>query len=394
MEKEALLTYLDSPKFITASSNSSRLVAKLKSAVQRQELYETHQILRTVYFRFSNYKEKVAALLDLLYHGSMYLLKFKEFISGQDTALLLLETAAKCLQNQLELGNQEAKSNLTNSSLTHHTMNNTLDIDISQKVANLVVELPDTDVGQTKFIAEALRILSPKLLNRDLFHNVVAKKYWLNKNYVNARYHYLRCASIENAQDIATLLVEYHCESASRSEVDLFITQFIFQLLCLQCPLDPPRVPNQSKPNIVTPPNATISKKLRNTIKLIAEKIFSTYTLKHPQLSQVEIPFSSLPLLNFTYFIISIIDSNQPEGAAFRVLCDIYKTTWGRDPNYQSYLKRIGSIYFGVVDQAKQQQQQGGFFNNILMSLLEGADDEEEDSNREGNNLSSCDELD
>lgn len=395
MEKEALLSYLNSPKFVKASSSSTRLVAKLKTAIIRQELYETHQILRTIYFRFTNYNEKVVALVDLLYHGAIYLLKYQEIVSGQDTASLLLEVAAKCLQINLDEGGQEARLNSANSSLTDHMMNNTLEMDICQKVSNLAIHLPDNEFGRTKFIADALRVLSPKLLNRNLFHNVLASKFWQKKDYTNARYHFLHCANLENAQDIAVMLVEFQCKNAYKSEVDLFITQFVLQLLCLQCPLDPPRLPNQNcrKQNTVASPNATVSRKTISTIKSIAEKIFLSYTLRHPSLNQVDIPFPSLPLLNFTYFIIILLDSNQPETSLFQVLCDIYKKAWSRDPNYQNYLNRIGTLYFGVVDRAKQHQQQGGFFNNILMSLLEGTDEEDEDSNHDGNNLS-CDELD
>lgn len=113
-------------------------------------------------------------------------------------------------------------------------------------------------------------------------------------------------------------------------------------------------------------------------------------------LSHVEAPFKSLPLLNFTHFIISTLDSQPPEQATFKSLCDIYKTIWARDPNYQSYLNRIGAMYYGIIN--RQKQQHGGFFNNILMSLFEGNDTDEGDCDDKesppSNNMSLCDELD
>lgn len=408
------MTYLDSAKFVEASTNSSRLVAKLKGTVQRQEYYETHQILRTVYFRFSNNKEKLSALLNLLYHGSIYLLKYREFISGLDTALLLLEIGAKILQQRQDdatsPAKKELKSLISNSSLTNHMMNNTPDISICQKVANLAVGLPDGEQSRVRFVAETLKILSPKLLNRDLLHNALANVFWDSKEYAGARYHFLHCANLENAQNVAALLVEYQSKNAPKTEVDLFITQFILQFLCLQCPLDPPGPVGLGNNDNLKPSTQTVNtpviKKLRSTIKSIASQILTSYALKHPDLGQVDIPFSSLPLLNFTHFIINILDSKQVEKTTYQLLCDIYKVSWSRDPNYQNYLSRIGTIYFGIVDIVKQQQQQqqrgGGFFNNILMSLLDGPDEDETDdveSHQGGNrttnnNMSSCDELD
>lgn len=365
MAENALVSYLNSPDFIKAATNSTRLVAKLKTAVQKRELYETHQILRTINFRFINHKDKAIPLCELLYQGSCFLLEQQEFVSGQDTATLFLESSAKSLQHHID----EKGRGVISQNLEHHVNNNTLEWSLSQKVSNIAVNLPDTEIGRTKFITDALRILHPKLLNRSLLHEVLAIKFWENKDVgthklsklSQCRYHYLHCASLDNAYEIARLLIEYQ---SREGEVDLFITQFILQFFCLQ-------------------PKTAMN---RSVIKSIAEKIFTSYTLKHPLLSQVSPPFSSLPLLNFTHFIISILDSDK-EANTFTMLCDIYRVSWSRDPNYKGYLTRIGTLYFGIIDQSKQVQ--GGIFNNILLSLLEGKDEDEE-----GNNFSSCDELD
>lgn len=390
MEDKALLDYLKSPEFVKASTNVTRLVGKLESAIQRKELYETHQILRTINFRFINSTDKIVALKNLLFEGTCYLLKSGENVSGQDIGTLFLDSAAKFLQKRRDESNEETNNDLTTASLTYHANNNTLDYDICQKVAHIAISLPETEIGQPKFIADALKILNPKILNRSLLHEVLATKFWQIGDLSSSRYHYLHCASLLNAKDVASLLVSYQTGSANRSEVDLFITQFILQFLCLQTPIDPP---DQKKATTSVPSSSSVNhcRRSRGVIKSIAEKIFSSYTLQHPSLSQVCVPFSSLPLLNFTYFIITILDSDK-EASTFVMLRDIYKVTWSRDPNYNGYLTRIETLYFGINDQAKQRQ--GGFFNNILLSLLEGPDDEDNDSNQDGNNLSSCDELD
>lgn len=392
MDQEALYDYIGSPEFLQASASSTRLVAKLKSAIQSRELYETHQILRTINFRFITTKEKLPALQNLLFLGSCFLLDHNEHISGQDIALLFLESTAKRLQNYHDENKDDAKLQLSNTSLIYHSGRQTLSHEICKKTSHLSVRLPDTEIGQQKFVADALRILNAKILNHSLLHNVMAEEFWKHKDYVNARFHYLRCASLENAQDVAKLLVEYQTSQASKSETDLFITQFTLQFLCLQCPLDSPKALGQ-KNSSKSHPNASISPKTRSTVKSIAEKVFSNYVINHPLLSQACIPFSSLPLLNFIHFIISIIDGTN-EAPTFEMLRDIYKVTWKRDPNYEGYLTRVGTLYFGIVDPAKQHQNSGGLFNNLLQSLLDGDDETEELQNQETSNYSSCDELD
>lgn len=387
MEEKALVDFLESAQFIKASTNASRLVAKLKAAIQKQEFYEAHQILGTIYFRFINVKEKVFALENLLYRGACYLLEQNEHISGQDLATLFLEAAAKCLQYHRDDGNEKAKLDLSNPSLAYHINEKTLDLDISQKISNLATAMPDTALGQPKFLAAAFRIVSPKLLNRNLLHFSLANRFWRIKDFVKCRYHYLHCASLENANAIADLLITYQSSSACKSEVDLFITQFILQFICMQSPLDSLKTPNQKS----TPVTLQTARMTRGTIRSIAEKVFATYVQKHPSLSLSHLPYSQFPLLNFTYFIISILDGNQ-EARAFKMLRDTYKVTWSRDPNYESYLNRIGAVYFGVVDQTSQRQ--GGFFNNILLSLLDGNDEDDEDSNPEEADSSWCDILD
>lgn len=393
MDQEALFNFICSSEFLEASKNATRLVAKLKSAVESRELYEAHQLIRTINFRFINNKEKLPALQNLLFLGSRSLLESKEYVSGQDIAVLFLESSAKRLQNYQEENRDDAKQQLSNPSLIYHSDRHTMAHEICSRTSQLIVKIPDTEIGQQKYVADVLRILSTKLLNRSLLHNVIAEEFWHHKDYVNARYHYLHCASLENAEDIAKLLVEYQTSCASKSEIDLFITQFTLQFLCLQCPLDPPKALNQTS----TPTNhsnPSISRKTRSTIKSISEKVFYNYAINHPQLSQVSIPFSSLPLLNFTYFIISIIDGTN-ETTTFETLRDLYKATWIRDPNYQGYLTRIGALYFSIVDPTKQRQNGGGgLFNNILQSLLDGSDENEEETNLESNNFSSSDELD
>lgn len=370
MEEITLLEYLESPEFLSASTNATRLVSKLKSAVQRDELYETHQILRTIHFRFINSVDKILALKNLLYCGSCHLLKAQEYVSGQDIGVLFLDTCARCLQTYKDAGGS-ASVDLNSASLLYHSTGKTLSWEVSLKAAEIAILIPDTDIGQRKFIADILKILTPTVLNRNLLHEVLAIRFWRSGDFPNSRFNYLHCATHDNAKDIADLLIEYQTGRANKHEVDLFLTQFILQFLCLQTPFDPPAPQKKAMPGqgiVVTP-------KTRSVIKSIAKKIFTSYLVQHSQLSHADnLPYSSFPLLNFTYFIISILDSNQ-DADTFTFLCDAYKPAWSRDPNYKSYLTRIGTLYFGIADPAAQRQ--GGLLNNMLLSLFETGDDED-----------------
>jgi hypothetical protein len=400
-----LTSYLDSPKFVQVSTNASRLVNKLKFAVDNQELYETQQILRTIYFRFINNPEKVDALTDLLYYGAHYLIEHGEHNSGQDVATLFLETSARRLHDRLENSTESNEHESVQLGTLNCSDRDNLCMDICRKLSSIAVRLPDTEIGQTKFIAEVMKLLSPKIMNRDLLHEVLANRFYQVKDYANARYHFLHSAC--KGKEVIHLLVDFQQERGTRSEVDLFITQFVLQFLCLQNPIDSPVVSTASgqsrhQRNNVAPPNLTVSRKSLRVIKQTVSDIFVGYTSHNSHLdpSNNTRPYK-LPLLNFISLLISILDQGKSEADAFKFLFDTYEKALSRDPNYQSYLNRIGVLYFGLSDPSRQQQQHasggGGFFNNILMSLLDVSDDEEQQdapARPTGDAMSYYDELD
>ena len=389
-----LASYLESPKFLQASTNASRLVNKLKVAVANQELYETQQILRTVYFRFINHSEKIDALGDLLYYGAIHLMKQGEHISGQDLGSLFLETVAKRLQADLDQCPITGPNKGAVSVIFAKCEDETPDVIICRKISSIAVLLPKTDIGQTKFIAETLKLLPPKLLNRDLLHEVLAHRFYQVKDYANARYHFLY-SSCANKYKVCTLLVKFHAEQGAKSEVDLFITQFILQYLCLQQPTDSP-VPStgsdqsgHQRSGSAPPSTQIVSRKSLDEIVTVVRYILLEYNgqSEHPKI-WITRPYE-LPLLNFTYILVELLRSKKSEANAYRFLVRTYKRVWSRDPEFETYLNRIGVIYFGLPDPSKQQQQQqgnggGGFFNNLLMSMLEGEDDDGEEEDEVG----------
>lgn len=95
--------------------------------------------------------------------------------------------------------------------------------------------------------------------------------YTSETNYHMARYHFVRS---DDMQNLGTMLVEIQVELGFRSEIDIFVTQAVLQLLCL-----------------------------RNLA--IASSLFDNYVEQHPLLGKKP-PFK-YPLLNFTWFLLLAI---------------------------------------------------------------------------------------
>lgn len=332
---------------------SSRLLNKLKQTLDSKQYYEAHQIFKTMFFRLATTEEKLTALEPLLFEGSLLLLRLNEHQSGQDVANLYIEACAK----KLSLGRIQPNDQ-------------TKDIHISKNVITIAKELPtNSELGLQRFISDLFKTLTPQHINNDILHQYLAIFFWKDKrDYVNSRYHFMHSADIKekNKAPICTnMLIEYHLSLGYSSESDLFIAQFILQLLCLRQPTNAKKA-NHSMTSI---PGTNTD------FKNYAERIFYTYTRDHPNIRRTESRFSQ-PLLNFLSFLLSILDTKDAH--TFKALRDIYVVSLNRDPNYFDYLTRIGTLYFDIADRA--QQRQGGLFGNLLQSLLDDNDDESVES--------------
>ena len=104
------------------------------------------------------------------------------------------------------------------------------------------------------------------------FHYKFALNLWNEKNYVQARYHFLHS---NQGETCAKMLIEYHTRFGFDSEVDLFITQTVLQYL-------------------------------NNRKKETAKVVFETYTQEHPLIA-TNMPFNQ-PLLNFVQFLLRVIE--------------------------------------------------------------------------------------
>lgn len=106
---------------------------------------------------------------------------------------------------------------------------------------------------------------------------------------------------------------------------------------------------------------------------------FHTYIKFHPKISRTDPPFV-MPLLNFVFFLLKIIESRKL--TIFKKLCELYKPSLDRDPSYEKYLEKIGVIFFGAPN--PPQRPNTGIFGalNQLFQL-----DEEEEENQPSSSI-------
>ncbi|XP_013412251.1 Golgi to ER traffic protein 4 homolog [Lingula anatina] len=302
-----------------------RILKKLKDSVDSGKYYEAHQMYRTLYFRY-NAQKKYAEAIDLLYSGAKLLLEHNQITSGSDLSLLLLETL--------------------NASDTERNDDTFEKIGILHKMID--PESPD----RPTFVVKALKWSKGSNCESNSGHPALHKQFavtlWQEKNYPEARYHFVHS---NDGEGCAAMLVEYHITHGYPSEVDMFIAQAVLQYLCLKN-------------------------------KATATVTFYAYARQHPEVKKG--PPYLLPLLNFLWFLLLAIEGGKL--AFFTVLCEQYKLSLDRDPCYFQYLDRIGQQFFGIPPPKKNTQP--GVFGNLLQSLF-GEDEEEEEGFSSEVNLNS-----
>ncbi|XP_046361245.1 Golgi to ER traffic protein 4 homolog [Haliotis rufescens] len=297
-----------------AARGVERVLAKCQACVDAGNFYEAHQMYRTLYFRYAA-GQKYAEASDLLYKGSLTLLKHNQYSSGADLALLLV--------NVLNSSKQEV------SGVT------------MDRVVTLFQQMDPNCPERHNFLTSAIRWTNKvnadhKRGHPDL-HQRFGITFWQEKNYAQARYHLIHST---DGKGCAAMLIEYHSSQGYPSEVDLFIAQAVLQYLCLQN-------------------------------KDTAHAVFTAYTTNHPHLEKGP-PFVK-PLLNFLWFLLLALEGGKL--AVFTILCEKYEPSLKRDPSYKEYLDKIGQIFFGVPPPQVSQ----GLFGNLLNSLLDGGGAEDSD---------------
>jgi golgi to ER traffic protein 4 len=235
-------------------SSNDRLVSKLSQLLKNGDYYEAHQIYRTLYHRMMR-SNKTLQLSDMLYEGSIHLLVNGEHNSGADVACLYLDVIT-------HMNGQQLESHLQNNQNTQLLTN----------IRKLFELIPCKTPERVVFISKAIKLNYSPISS---IHKQFAIVLWHEKNYSESRNHFVHSCS-DSGEECALMLIEYQTSLGFPSEVDLFITQFVLQVLCVK---------NKS----------------------LADNTFHAYTSKHPNISKTNPPFS-LPLLNFIWFLLVAID--------------------------------------------------------------------------------------
>lgn len=349
--------------------SADRLLAKLRAMIDNGQFYEAHQLYRTLYFRYQNWN-KFTELQSLLYEGAMLLLAKEQANSGADLANLFLDTVSKNPDMSQLLAREDIRSQLY------------------QRIGSLYAKIPAKSNERMQFTLNALK-LDSRLFDIPEIHRQFGLVLLKEKYYTEARYHFIHSASSLShgpppGTEAATLLIQYHVTSGLKNEVDLFVTQFILQLLAIKPALiSSPSVsgtPVSNSPGVKTLNDLSLaldeSLPLRSAQHSLAVITLKTYTSQHPSIRKNQPPFE-FPLINFIWFLVLLLPTG--DSSLFRLLTSLYAVSLSRDPEYKSYLTRIGEIYFGISPPQPQRRGPGGLFGNLLQSLFQDNDSGESD---------------
>ncbi|CAH1100273.1 unnamed protein product [Psylliodes chrysocephalus] len=293
----------------------SRVLEKLEKSVKDGNFYEAHQMYRTLYFRYLSQK-KYKELKDMLYNGAVLFLERDQQLSGSDLGILLVDVLEKSEDFNCELW--------------------------CSKLTKIFRQISSSTSERDTFLARAIRWSSKGSSHgHPLLHQSIALVYWEEKNYTQARHHFIYS---QDGKSCAWLLIEFQRSQGFKDEADLFIAQTVLQYLCLKN-------------------------------KITANQTFTSYTEQHPRILKSGPPYL-LPLLNFIWFLLQAIESQKIQ--TFAVLCEQYEPSLKRDPCFIQYLDKIGQIFFGLKP-PQPQQHAGGFFGNFLENFINGLDEDSED---------------
>lgn len=184
---------------------------------------------------------------------------------------------------------------------------------LCKRIGELVSLIPSQSPERLNFMIVSLK-LKPDVFPIPLIHYQFALILWKEKNFTESRYHFLHCG-YSCGEDCALMLIEYHIKCGYPSEVDLFITQFILQVLCLQKSAFIASygvMPSYLDINKPSSSNCNDKLKLNLSNPRSLQHAFANVTLqfyiaKHPQIQKNNPPFL-LPLINFLWFLLLAID--------------------------------------------------------------------------------------
>lgn len=172
---------------------------------------------------------------------------------------------------------------------------------LSKNIGVLHSKIPAKSPERMQFTVSALK-LDPNHFDVPQIHHRFAVTLWQEGNFSDSRYHFLH-SSPQAGSDCATLLIQYQISKGLNSEADLFIVQFILQLLCARTACrDQPSNFSLTQKNDLKLDNVAIL----SLQQALANNTLQIYTANHPKIRKDCPPFM-FPLLNFVWLLLLAI---------------------------------------------------------------------------------------
>ncbi|CAK9300823.1 unnamed protein product [Gordionus sp. m RMFG-2023] len=190
-------------KEMIKNNTFSKLLSKLQVKLDEKDFYEAHQLYKIIYFRYIT-QQKYEEAMHLIIDGSNLLLNKQQIPSGYDLAMLYLEGIKK-----------------------EYLPFDKISID---KLVTIFKLLPKESLERNQFQCTLLDILKQSTSNDtqsllNLIHSQFGKVLWAEKDFPQARYHFIRSSDYESC---ASMLIDYAVNYGYPNETDLFIAQTVF----------------------------------------------------------------------------------------------------------------------------------------------------------------------
>jgi len=336
-------------------SGTARIENRVKQKIKDGEFYEAHQMYRTIFSRQKQNKH-LANALRIVHDGAVELFNAGESGSAGDLCILYCSGLD-------EMKNAEEYAKLAP---TLHQQSQRMHMLTLQ---HLHVDQPERDQFEKRLITWSAAQLGNRC-GSPVLREMIAENYWTLINersaslpmeqrimfYALARNHFIYA---RNGMRLAELLVELTMLYDEGREGVYVCMLTVFQLLCDNCPDE-------------------------------AKCFYQTFTKKHPKLSS-SFPYEE-PLLNLAHFLFEALETANQD--TFLVLYQHYSAALNApDQSYARYMRRVGTMYFGVQEKKQPKPQGGlmGMIQNMMSDMTGPMDSDEEGDDQSGglNNLMS-----
>ncbi|KAG0224787.1 hypothetical protein BGW41_004960 [Actinomortierella wolfii] len=312
---------------MAAAKGTARVLKKLEKSVQDGNYYEAHQMYRTVanrYVKSHTYDEAI----ELLYSGSMLLLKKEQFGSGTDLATYVVEVYT-----------------LAKVPVTDQSRDRIFDM----------ADLMGKEVTQRKkFLQNAIRHVfwsasNSQYPNGDpLLQHYLGLKFWKEKDYAQAEAHLL-VGTQESAEALGLALFEWS-EQEPKHDKGAYLLRGVLQVLAMK---------NLRDANTVF---QTFIELLPASYKAgeakLADGVATSSTVR-------SIPTYRSSLINFTQLLLMACQTGNP--VLYKQLAAKYKPVLAIDENFGALMVTIGELFFDV-----HAPRQTNMLADLMNSLFSG----------------------